>query len=375
MTRNTIVNEIIYGLGYKFWITVVSEHGVKEINHCLTMIKHLQGHLSDIIPTSEDKEELSVIDNADEIFAYEENKEAFILCIGFKFWMKTVRLHQIDDIKHCSVTLKYLQGFLKDYQNQNQGQTQTQSKDGLELGNIMIPDRKRVVGIISEEFKDDDKKVNIDLENVVEYDSLIEEKKRKLSSLIKKANSYKNIEYYDDSKIYDGRRVIVKCDYCDKIFPSVYTASLHTDIAHAEKKEDFDKRYKKYNCVRESCGNSFYSMLALDKHCDRFHKEDKYQIRSELKIHFAKNIDEPEICPHCGVKLSSQKLKKHIRYHQQTLKEKKEINLRCQYCQFLADTQGYLTAHMFKEHDHGAIFCVICGVKCKGRHKINDHMD
>ena len=150
------------------------------------------------------------------------------------------------------------------------------------------------------------------------------------------------------------------------MYISVYTASLHTDIAHAEKKEDFDKRYKKYNCVREYCGNSFYSMKALKKHRDRFHKEDKYSLslygitygigkrslkenrtcmqcgkiivneedfkdhleghtkgnrlfkcdicdkefefRSKLKIHVSKHIDEPDICPHCGVKLLSQKV-------------------------------------------------------------------
>ena len=107
MARNSTVYEIVYGLGYRFWIAVVSEHVVKEINHCLTMIEYLQGHLSDIIPTSENNAELGVIDNADETLVYEENKEAIILSIGFKFWMRTVRLHQIDDIKHCSVTLKY----------------------------------------------------------------------------------------------------------------------------------------------------------------------------------------------------------------------------------------------------------------------------
>jgi len=104
--------------------------------------------------------------------------------------------------------------------------------------------------------------------------------------------------------------------------------------------------------------------------------EKKFEFQSKLKIHVSKHSDEPDNCPYCGGKLLSQKaMKKHISRHQKSLKGKKEINLQCKYCGFLADTPGYLATHMFKEHDHNAIFCDICGQKSNGTGKINEHMD
>ena len=66
-------------------------------------------------------------------------------------------------------------------------------------------------------------------------------------------------QVYDASEVIPQSStiyIVVRCDYCDESFPSVYTASLHIDIAHPERKEEFDHKYKNYICVKEGCKKS-----------------------------------------------------------------------------------------------------------------------
>ena len=68
------------------------------------------------------------------------------------------------------------------------------------------------------------------------------------------------------------------CDYCDEQFPSVFTAKLHTELAHGDKKEEFDKKYKIYICLKEDCGKAHYTIKALHSHYRDFHKENPKDI-------------------------------------------------------------------------------------------------
>ena len=102
------ISEIVHGLGYRFWIKTVSDTGVDDVKHCLEIIYYLQGHLNNIIPASNEESWLKLYDTDDSLMD-RDFTDALILSIGFKFWIKTVQLHKIDDLKHCSVTLSYLQ--------------------------------------------------------------------------------------------------------------------------------------------------------------------------------------------------------------------------------------------------------------------------
>merc|ERR1712243_113745 len=60
-----------------------------------------------------------------------------------------------------------------------------------------------------------------------------EKKKGKLESILKRGkpkNKYSRVEE-------------ASCDYCEKIFPSHATLSLHIDVDHPSKKEEFDVKY------------------------------------------------------------------------------------------------------------------------------------
>ena len=132
-----------------------------------------------------------------------------------------------------------------------------------------------------------------------------------------------------------------------------HTASLHTDIAHAEKKEDFDKRYKKYNCVREYCGNSFYSMKALKKHRDRFHKEDKYPI-SLFGITYGigkRFLTGKQSCMQCGMIIDNEEdFKDHLEGH--TSRQKL---FKCDKCEKEFEFRSKLKIHVAKHIDEPAL--------------------
>jgi len=468
------ISEIVHGLGYRFWIKTVSDTGVDDVKHCLEIIKYLQGHLNNIIPASNEESWLKLYDTDDSLMD-RDFTDALILSIGFKFWIKTVQLHKIDDLKHCSVTLSYLQAFIKDFPKQyqdeplNKSKICTKSDEDMDMVNVkdeFIGHRIKFTKDVDEHggnkenddsntgemitFKqdfnealaDEHQKIESEVNHVVkseckddidvDTETELMAKKKRLNFLLKGSSpTKKKLKYYDGTKPTHQRRVIVRCDYCGDEFPTVFTASLHIDIQHPDRKEEFDKKFKIYNCLRDYCGTSFYSTKALQKHRDRYHKDDRYGVslhavtngerilkkhtcqecgkkiynaedfedhleehkhgskqfkcdiceqkftyRSKLKTHLLKHAEEPDtsLCPHCGKEITSRTaMKKHIAKHQRSVKV--DTNLKCELCEYVANTVGYMTKHMFDEHDHNAFFCDLCGKKCRGKNGITHHMD
>merc|ERR1712243_252589 len=108
--------------------------------------------------------------------------------------------------------------------------------------------------------------------------------------------------------------------------------------------------------------------------CDLCDK--KFTYRSKLKTHVQKQAEVPDmsLCPICGKNITSKSaMKKHIASHQRSVNA--DTNLKCDQCDYVGKTVGYLTRHMFDDHDHNAFFCHLCGKKCKGKNGITHHMD
>jgi len=290
----------------------------------------------------------------------------------------------------------------------------------------------------------------IDLLDTVERKKLMLEEKLKKAEIPKKRYRNKktgkegkvNIKVYDGSEVIPGAGskhvvLIVNCQYCEESFPTVFTASLHIDICHPEKREEFDKRFKKYECMKEDCGKKYYTVKALHKHITEYHKQSikelsiyakvkeeyaceicgrkfrmkdnfddhmeehmagigtrlfkcdickkKFHYRSNVRVHMKKNHSEsPEInlCAKCGQTFDSrEKLRKHKKKHEyeshkarMKLKEVDTTPKHCSHCDFVTDAKWRLRHHMFKEHDEGVIFCDHCGKKCNGKANLGKHI-
>jgi len=280
----------------------------------------------------------------------------------------------------------------------------------------------------------------------------IDRKKKNLKNKIKLAEKpkqpYVSKKTGKETKIriqtYDGTGVIpdnknivlvVKCEFCEESFPTVYTASIHMDIEHPAMKEKFDEKYRIYNCDIVDCQKSYYTVKALHKHyrdkhgrnpkdlskyakrkrtryicpsCDKkFRVKDnfedhleehkagmgtmlfkcdvcdkKFHYRSSVREHKkAHHSDGPDIglCPYCGESVKSiYEMRRHKKRHEDSLKyrnKKAATPLTPKKCLYCDHESINIAFHMFKEHDHGAICCEICGKKCHGKALLDKHVE
>ena len=212
----------------------------------------------------------------------------------------------------------------------------------------------------------------------------------------------------------------VYCDYCGNEFRTAFRAAEHVDECHPEKKEEFDKKYLIYECVKPGCEKVFYIQTSLAKHYKKFHKDfkqscsravvnpknavakcaecnrsfkivsnyedhmeehkhglgtklfecdickQKFHFRTKLEKHKLRHADISLICPDCGKTLpSKKKMYRHLEYHKyERIRNANKLEEKeCTICNKMLPSNKY-KHHMFRFHDQGAKFCDYCGKKC-----------
>ena len=463
-------SDLILGLGLRFWIKSISDQSITDVEYCVNIIKYLQSYLNDLVPensnTSEEFNSLSMeVLDIDSVTDTEE-KESIVYYLGLRFWENTINSQKIEELNHCKVILKYMNGFFLDFCGKNPYEKVMVAEKNMDTSCKSTPLVPKNESILEVNDMDEDNYGNDNHENInYEVDHAIKIKIKKSPSkyMIKKEDidSVERKKFILDNKlkvraeipkrpftnmktgdvkirtqVYDGSEVIpqsstiyivVKCDYCSESFPSVYTASLHIDIAHPERKEEFDHKYKNYICVKEGCKKRYYTIKALHKHYREFHKENirdlssyvkvkkdhyceicdknfrnrnnyddhleehktgigtklfkcdicgkKFHYRSYLTAHKKKvHFDDALscLCSHCGETMTSRRErrrhrirheKENVKLDSSTIKPSKPKKMTK--CLYCEYTSSNISLHMYKEHDHRVVYCDLCGKKCR----------
>ena len=109
----------------------------------------------------------------------------------------------------------------------------------------------------------------------------------------------------------------------------------------------------------------------------------KFHYRTQLRKHLSyKGDSDSTLCSNCGESFNNKcELKVHKKIHS---KEKKYYNpndpkykapKKCFYCDLVCETPSKAMKHMWRAHDHMAIFCDICGHKACGKSDLARHLD
>ena len=120
---NLAQNDLIEGMGIRFWFQLIEHLNISSIIHCQHVIKFLQDIISDI--NNDVARDKKIFDNnfsdLQEMNDLEDQEElmVIVLVLGIKFWQNTVQKQSIVDIKHCKVIINYLQGFIGDLSEQS----------------------------------------------------------------------------------------------------------------------------------------------------------------------------------------------------------------------------------------------------------------
>ena len=170
-----------------------------------------------------------------------------------------------------------------------------------------------------------------------------------------------------------GSLLRINCDYCEEVYPSVYTLSLHVDINHQDKKVEFDKKYKIYACSKAKCKKVYYTIKTLQRHYREYHND----IITAFGIVNKKLIE--RTCKECGKvlqKISQEDWEDHMAEHRIGLGTRQ---FQCHICKSKFHYRSGLREHMDWHTDEN-ILCPICGLnvgtkKALQRHHYRKHKE
>ena len=495
---NLVTYDLIEGIGFRFWFQLMEDEKITSISHCQYVLNYLQSLIDGI--SSNDGEGRIPRDDFDKNFnLVNDNSEVddqndvivIVLVLGIKFWQNTIQNQSIKDLQHCKVIINYLQGFISDIRGKgnlkpevllesnikceepvvvkvfNEDETDIYEDNGLANEDYddlehdedfkplkQIPKENHVkLKILKRKTEEDDsdpyeadednksKRKEIVLNQIERARNRPRKEKLVITSKRESKTEGTKITKYEKNRA----KTIVYCDYCDENFPSVYVTSQHVTIAHEEKIEEFDKKYKTFECYKPDCGKLYYTVKALHKHYREVHKENpkdvckyarykknknknfeafcqecnksfkietnyedhmeehkvglgiklfqcdicqkKFHYRIKLWAHLStkgqSSAGDSNLCFECGeyfvnfceLKLHQQKHKKKLTYKIKKEKAQNEpqVPKKCFYCD-LSFPGSRLFKHMYHEHDHGAVFCDVCGKKCWGKKGIEKHL-
>ena len=108
------MSDLLQGLGFQFWVSLIEEQKITNVDCCLKMIKYLQKYLNDLMPNQQHdldhNTNFTSIDDALDLYSLTDLDEikAVLMMLGFKFWNKTILAQNIIELNHCKEIIKYL---------------------------------------------------------------------------------------------------------------------------------------------------------------------------------------------------------------------------------------------------------------------------
>ena len=464
MADNNRLTNLILTMGIRFWRTAVDILKIRDLHHCEAVL----ADLCRLLTISLKPFDLRTDSN-------------LIMSHGVSFWLDTVRDQNIKDVTHSEAVISYLQGFLDVINQDENGPENAQDSDNKVIGyeddslkviKFTRPDYELVKKDPEENdvrdddnFEDDHGDNNHDddddwepssekdfnqlclpspedietvkSEQMSVKEQIMEENERIKKKIMEENGGTKKKECIQMKKTGSNPRKKKKesrevyCDYCGTKFITAFRAAEHVDECHPEKKEEFDRKYLIYECVKPGCQKVFYIRTSLSKHYKKFHKDFKqstsihnvkpekavarcsecrrnflilsnyedhmeehkhglgtklfecdvckarFNFRTKLEKHKLRHEDLSSICPECGKSLSCKsKMYRHLESHKQQKKQKgkpKPEYKECPFCNQMVPHSSHRT-HMYKFHDHKAEFCDLCGKKCQGRQHLERHI-
>ena len=446
MADNKLTN-LILTMGIRFWRTAVDILKIRDLHHCEDVLADLCRVLTISLKPFDLRQDSNLI-----------------LSLGVNFWLETVREQNIRDVTHSEAVITYLQGFL-DVINQDENVPENDrddekiieyedntlkvikfTKSDYELLKIEPGEEKdytiqadHLEDHYSDNDYDDWKPPGSGLDQLCLPSPADLQKVKSEQILEEEVNSVKKprckkikVRKSKKARVCTGGTRTVYCDYCGNKFLTAFRAAEHVDECHPEKKEEFDKKYLIYECVKPGCQKVFYIQTSLAKHYKKFHKdfkqstsrnivkpeksaarcsecrrnfkilsnyEDhmeehkqglgtklfqcdvcmaKFEFRTKLEKHIHKHDDLSLICPECGKSLpTKRKMYRHLELHKSQKRQAKAVNSKereCKICNQMVPAIKH-QFHMFKFHDQDAEFCDICGKKFPSRNHLERHMN
>ena len=394
MAENKLTN-IILTMGIRFWRTAVDILKIRDLHHC----EHVLADLCRVLTIS--------------LKPFDLNKDSnLILSLGVSFWLETVRDQNIKEVTHSEAVISYLQGFLDvisqeenvPHQVQGGGEKAIEYEDNalkvikFTKSNLELPkeeqeeavdDDTKEADTFDDYFRNDDYDENDDdwepperrLEQLClpspAFSQTIKSEpkstKEQINFILKK--KVKTKKFYKRKKSKANTKVY--CDYCGNEFVTAFRAAEHVDECHPEKKEEFDKKYLIYECVKPGCQKVFYIQTSLAKHYKKFHKDFK-QSCSRAVVNPEKAVAKCAECSRSFKIISNYEdhMEEHKQGHLETHKWNVENHLKereCIICNEMIPSTKYKN-HMFKFHDQGVEFCDHCGKKCQSKGKLERHI-
>ena len=108
------MSDLLQGLGFQFWVSLIEEQKITNVDCCLKMIKYLQKYLNDLMPNQQydldHNTNFTSIDDSLDLYSLTDLDEikAVLMMVGFKFWNKTILAQNIIELNHCKEIIKYL---------------------------------------------------------------------------------------------------------------------------------------------------------------------------------------------------------------------------------------------------------------------------
>ena len=321
-----------FAYGVQFWEQVVTEHDIREVNHCKTVLEYYQRVLREYdLNNTEEKIQINSNANLDDIHFDDSppNSPAQTKNVLIKF-KKTTKKYIYPKKNSKEYKCDYCE---KAFWHFEQAETHMERKH---------PDLK-------DEF---DKKYL-----VYKCEWGCSEAFNTSKRLIK---HYKLIHK------------IIKCDYCPEESATLFSALNHINEVHPEMKTEFDVKFRVHKCNIEGCDKNFFTEKGLSKHRVKVHR-----IRRSKKIQDSEDSSST-LCSDCGASFQTFKeLKKHRSTHNKR-EYSKTHRLTPKACRLCGETfigNYRLTIHMFKVHDVGALVCDDCGEKFQREREFKSHKE
>ena len=311
-----------------------------------------------------------------------EDDHLEVLIVGLQFWSLALRSTNTDDLQSSLHLANHIR-------------RTCESKDNLKAEWILK--HEAVEGLDYDE--EEDYHENNSDENDPDYNQkpvtlkIMKTKQKRVKEEEDEDNLDNGfVESGDHSEYHENtsrNEMIVKCDYCDKYFPSYIQAAAHVKEDHPVKMDEFNEKNKTKRC--KSCSKCFYTMRSLRKHYRKFHK---YQVKANSVDVIDNETDKKkcgfaikESCPYCGVEKVFKVLKRHVREdHEEYFAE-----FILKECPFLCNIEGcdkrYRSNQGVRRHkvkDHNMVFdqtnektfsCNICGMTFERRALLADHYE
>ena len=321
------------------------------------------------------------------------DSSVMILMMGMMFWRNTVKEQNIEDLKHCKVIIKYLEGFSSETQMM---EPKVMIKELPFEEPKMITFTKDVSTLKEETMEDYD-------DNDLDEDDPLDDEEVDIKNIPIKKTVESDIGTFDDAELdvknvpikktdedgYVGtfesqpddynrirNKVVCTCDVCGEKFKLFSAAKDHYVSLHPDKLEEFEAKYKTKKCGRSGCDSSFFTLKQLHAHYRRSHKLRK-----------AKRLPFEATCTECDLLFKSRmNYEDHLEEHKHGLGSKL---FPCELCGKRFRTRNNVSTHKpncqirrerkaQKEEElemEGSYLCPDCGVECLTKKKLGFHKE